>query len=59
MMGVALLLFGLGLVLTGALCAKAAKQRVDAPSLLLVGRVGLGLGVVFALVGMCVAVVTL
>jgi hypothetical protein len=49
---------GLGLVLTGGLLVRAGKQRANAAGLLLVGRLGLGLGSVAALCGMCWVVVT-
>jgi hypothetical protein len=58
MIGLAVLLMGLGLVLTGALLVRAGKQRADAGGLLVVGRLGLGLGSVAALLGMCWVVVT-
>ncbi|MCU1343979.1 MAG: hypothetical protein JWL70_245 [Acidimicrobiia bacterium] len=57
-MGLAVLLMGLGLVLTGALLVQAGKQRADARGLLVLGRLGLGLGSVAALCGMCWVVVT-
>jgi hypothetical protein len=58
MLGLAVLMTGLGLVLTGALLVRAAKQRIGAGGLLVVGRLGLGLGSVAALCGMCWVVVT-
>jgi len=58
MIGLVLLLMGLGMVLTGALLVRAGKQRASATGLLVVGRLGLGLGSVAALLGMCWVVVT-
>jgi hypothetical protein len=57
MIGLVVLLMGLGMVLTGGLLVRAGKQRVDAAGLLAVGRLGLGLGSVIVLIGMCWVVV--
>lgn len=56
-MGLVVLLIGLGLLVTGSLLVKAGKARTDAAALVGAGRVGLGVGSVVAMVGLCWVVV--
>lgn len=56
-MAVAVVLIGVGLLVTGSLLVRAGKQRADAAVLVAAGRIGLGVGSVVTTIGLCWLVV--